>query len=99
MSSHAEFIRFEPAIWARLMDPHSREIPPEAARFLLSIEFGELDRERMQYLADRSEAGALTSAEEAEFDGYLNVGTFLALMQSRARVSLGITLPIISEPS
>jgi hypothetical protein len=60
---------------------------------LLSIEFGETDRERMDELADRSEAGSLTDEERAEFDGYLHVGNLLAVMQSQARVALSRTGP------
>jgi hypothetical protein len=37
---------------------------------LLSVEFGDGDRERMEYLADRCGEGALTPDEEAEFDSY-----------------------------
>jgi hypothetical protein len=62
---------------------------PDAARYLLSIDFGEADRQRMEYLAERSEGGALTAEEEAEFDSYLHIGNLLAVMQSKARVALG----------
>jgi hypothetical protein len=82
-------IDLEPVIWARLIQAQTREISAEVARFLLSIQFGDSDRERMQYLADRSEAGALAPHEEAEFDSYLHVGNLLAVMQSKARVVLG----------
>lgn len=37
----------------------------------------------------KSEAGALTPEELAEFDSYLHVGNLLAVMQSKARVVLG----------
>jgi len=72
-----------------LIQAQQRDISPEIARYLLSIEFGETDRERLQYLADGSQAGALTPAEQAEFDSYLHVGNVLAVMQSKARVILG----------
>ncbi|MFN7920188.1 MAG: hypothetical protein U0Q16_08830 [Bryobacteraceae bacterium] len=80
------------AIWARLLD--SREIPAETARFLLSIEFLESDHERMQHLADRSQEGLLTPPEECEYDAYLQVGNVLSMMQSKARVRLGVKLQI-----
>lgn len=79
----------EPLIWARLLGAQQSSITPEIARYLLSINFGESDHERMQYLADRSECGTLEPEEEAEFDGYLHVGNILAVMQSKARVVLG----------
>ena len=78
----------EAAIWARLMRERLDELSPAAAEYLLSLGFGEHDRVRMQQLADRSESGELTEAEQREFDGYLHVGNLLAVMQSKARVAL-----------
>jgi len=83
----------EADIWARLMRAQKDELSTEAAEFLLSIDFEEDDRRRMLELAERSEAGTLTAEEEAEFDGYLHVGNFLAMMQSKARVALGKRKP------
>jgi hypothetical protein len=78
----------EAAIWARLMQAQKGELSLETAEFLLSIDFGEGDRQRMLHLAELSEAGTLTSEERAEFDGYLHVGNLLAVMQSKARLTL-----------
>jgi hypothetical protein len=76
-----------------LLETQKRAISPELARYLLSMEFGESDRERIEYLAERCSAGTLTAAEEAEYDSYLHVGNVLAVMQSKARAVLGIKLP------
>jgi len=89
MGSHSAPLDFEPVIWARLIQAQNQAISPEVARYLLAIGFGESDRQRMEYLADRSEAGALTREEEAEYDSYLHVGNLLAIMQSKARTVLG----------
>jgi len=78
----------EAAIWARLMQAQKDEPSPEAAEFLLAMEFAEGDRQRMLQLAERSEAGTLTAEEQMEFDGYLHVGNLLAVMQSKARLAL-----------
>ena len=78
----------EAAIWARLMQAHKDELSSEAAEFLLAIDFGEHDRQRMEELADRSQAGTLTAEEQTEFDGYLHVGNLLAVMQSKARLAI-----------
>jgi hypothetical protein len=67
------------------------ELSPEAAEFLLAMEFGESDRQRMLQLAERSQAGTLTAEEQLEFDGHLHVGNLLAVMQSRARLALKTT--------
>ena len=71
-----------------MMQAQKEPLTLEAAEYLLSIEFPEGDRERMQRLAERSEAGTLTAEEQAEFDGFLHVGNLLAVMQSRARRAL-----------
>ena len=77
----------EAAIWARLIRAQKDELSSDAAEFLLSIAFDDRDRERMLELADRSEAGILTAEEQAEFDSYLHIGNFLAVMQSKARLA------------
>jgi hypothetical protein len=88
MSSQALSPNSEAAIWARLMRAQKDKLPSEAAEFLLSIDFEEGDRQRMLHLAERSETGALTAEEQAEFDGYLHIGNLLAVMQSKARLAL-----------
>jgi hypothetical protein len=70
------------------MQARRDELSPEAAEFLLSIDFANDDRERLLQLAELSEAGILTAEERAEFDGYLHVGNLLAVMQSKARLVL-----------
>ena len=93
MASHSANLNLEPVIWARLLEAQKQDISPELAHYLLSIEFAESDRERMEYLAERSSSGTLTSDEEAEYDSYLHVGNVLSVMQSKARVVLGKKLP------
>ena len=88
MSSHLLSPNRDADIWARLMRAQNDALPADAAQFLLSIDFEEEDRQRMLELAQRSEAGTLTSQEQAEFDSYLHVGNFLAIMQSKARLAL-----------
>ena len=78
----------EAAIWARLMQTQRSELSLEAAEFLVTMDFDEADRNRMQELAERSQAGTLTADEQSEFDGYLHVGNLLAVMQSKARLAL-----------
>jgi hypothetical protein len=88
MSSQLLSPNREAAIWARLMRAQEDDLSSDAAEFLLSIDFEEDDRQRMANLAERSEAGTLTAEEQAEFDSYLHIGNFLAVMQSKARLAL-----------
>jgi hypothetical protein len=89
MGSQLHSPNTEAAIWARLMQSPSEKLSPETAEFLLSIRFGEGDVDRMHQLAERSTEGMLTDDERTEFDSYLRVGNFLAVMQSKARRALG----------
>jgi hypothetical protein len=88
MSSQVLSSNREAAIWTRLVQAQKAGLSPELAEYLLSIRFGQRDQDRLQQLADRSNAGALTDEERAEYDSYLHVGNLLAVMQSKARVAL-----------
>ena len=68
MSSQLLSPNSEAAIWARLMQAQKDELSSEAAEFLLAVDFGERDRQRMEELAERSQAGTLTAEEQTEFD-------------------------------
>jgi hypothetical protein len=93
VASHSANLNLEPVIWARLLEGQKHDISPEFARYILSLEFTESDRERLDYLAERSSSGTLTPEEEAEYDSYLHVGNVLAIMQSKARVALRVKPP------
>jgi hypothetical protein len=88
MSSQLLSPNREAAIWARLIGGQKDELSSDAAEFLLSIAFDNRDQERMLELAGRSEAGILTAEEQTEFDSYLHIGNFLAVLQSKARLAI-----------
>jgi hypothetical protein len=88
MGAHPASVNFEPAIWARLIQTPKEPISPDAARYLLSIDFSGADHSRMQELMDKSNEGTLTSDENAELDSYVNIANVLSVMHSRARVAL-----------
>jgi hypothetical protein len=67
----------------------SDPLSPEAAQYLLSIQFGQSDLDRMHQLAELSTAGMLTDERRVEFDSYFRMGNFLAVMQSKARRAPG----------
>jgi hypothetical protein len=85
---HQASVSFEPVIWARLIQAPKGPLSPEAASYLLSIDFSEADHTRMQELMDKSNEGALTSDEGAELDSYVNIANVLPVIHSRARVAL-----------
>ena len=58
----------EGAIWARIVDPESGDLTREAAQTLLQFDFNPADRRRMEELAQKASAGALTPAERRVFE-------------------------------
>ena len=78
----------EAALWGRLLDPVSADLSPEAARYILGLQFPQPDIDRMHELAEKARAGALTLEEHIEMDNYERVGHVLSLMKSKARKSL-----------
>src|SRR5665213_1037522 len=75
----------EAAILARVIEADETEITPDVARYLLSMQLPDADRDRVDELSARARVGLLTDAEVAEIDSYLHIGSLLGVMQSRAR--------------
>jgi len=75
----------------RTLQPEQADLPPDAARYFLRLEFAASDRKRMNELAAKARAGALKEPEEAELRTYMELGWFLDLFKSKARLSLGLT--------
>jgi hypothetical protein len=75
-------------ILARTIKPEEGTLSVEAARSFLSFRLSPMDRERVNELAARARAGALTPEERAELDEYERIACLVELMQSKARLSL-----------
>jgi hypothetical protein len=78
----------EAAIVGRLIKPDHGDFSPEAARELLSLQFGPEDQTRMNELSLKAQGGTLTSSEQAEVENYRRVGYWLGVLWSKARLSL-----------
>ncbi len=74
----------EAAIWARLIESQPGELTPEAARYLLALQFDEKDQSRVQELADRSQAGTLSEDDAREFDSYLHIAKARIVLDRQA---------------
>ena len=80
-------------ILAEVVSPDRGDLEHEAARAILRLRFSDRQNERMRELADKNNRGVLTDTEQGELESYRRVGGFLALMQSKARISLQETGP------
>jgi hypothetical protein len=76
------------AIWGRLVAPKEGDLTPEVARAWLALNFPPEDHERVRILGEKSQEGTLSASEQAELDEYLRVTAELAVIQSKARLSL-----------
>ena len=81
-------VRNEIAVLERMMRPGVVDVPPEAARYFLALNFSESDQARIDELSAKARAGALAAGEKEELDDYIRFGDFLAILQSKSRQAL-----------
>ena len=77
-------------VWERTIQPGQADLPPDAARYFLKLRFADADRARMNELAAKARAGTLAREEETELANYMQLGWFLDIVKSKARLSLGL---------
>ena len=83
----------EADIFSRVIDPSNPTLTIDGAKALLQLTFTEDDHARMADLAQRCNEGTLTDEERREYQGYVFVGDVLALLKSKARLSLARRSP------
>ena len=77
-------------VWERTIQPGQADLPPDAARYFLKLQFADADRERMNSLAAKARRGDLAREEETELESFMQLGWFIDLVKSKARLSLGL---------
>jgi hypothetical protein len=85
---HKSAVLTESDLLADIIDPEEGDLPADVARFVLRWKFGARAARRMNTLADRNSKGTITDAERQELERYLRVGSFINLVQAKARLSL-----------
>jgi hypothetical protein len=75
-------------ILSRIVGPEEGNLSPEAARGILQLKLGEVDRQRAHELAVKGQSGALTAEEMDEMEAYRRVGRLVDLLQAKAQRSL-----------
>ena len=78
----------EDAIWKRLVATGTDALAPDTARFFLSLQFPDSDKQRMHELAAKAREGTLSSDERDEIASYERIGSFVSIMKSKARKAL-----------
>ncbi len=79
------------SVWERTIKPDQADLPSDAARYFLKLQFVEADRARMNELAARARVGALLPEEESELANYMQLGWFIDLLKSKARLCLDLS--------
>lgn len=74
------------AILSRLFDVAPEDLSRELSQFLLKIEFGADDKDRMHVLSEKARNDELSEADQAEIDSYERVGHVLGILQAKARI-------------
>lgn len=78
--------RFE--IWSRLIAPDEALLDAKAAQGLLQLRFNDVDCQRMEDLSRKANLGQLAEVERQELETFIEISHVLALLQSKARLSL-----------
>jgi hypothetical protein len=78
----------EADILSEVIAPDRAGLSPECARSMLELRFTENATKRMGELLDKNNKGTINAEEREELEKYLRVGTFLDLLQAKARLSL-----------
>ena len=79
-------------IWDRIIAPQEADLPPDVARYFLSLSFTEADRKRYAELAKKQHF-ELEPEEKSELETLVAANTFLMLLQAKARLSLNRQQP------
>jgi len=75
-------------VLGRLLEPVSSSLNEEAARKLVHLKADRKTQLRVAKLARKCNEGELTRAEREEYETYVMVGEFIAVLQAKARLLL-----------
>ncbi len=78
----------QPDILDRIIEPKQGGFSKEHALYVLSLDFSADEHSRYAELAAKAQEGHLTVEDQAELDDFLTVNAMLAVLQSKARISL-----------
>jgi hypothetical protein len=78
----------EAAVLERILEPIGRCLTAEVAKEIVKLRADPKVQRRVEKLARKNTAGQLTPQERAEYETYVAAGTFVAILQSKARALL-----------
>ena len=79
----------DPAAFDRATEPVLRILSCDQARKIIDFHGDEELQRRIEELAEKANEGELTHEERAEYEGYVEANSFIAVLQAKARRLLG----------
>lgn len=76
---------FDTTAFDRGIEPILRLLTPTQAREIVAFRGDDALQERIELLAEKSNEGAMTEAETAEYEGYVKANKFIAILQAKAQ--------------
>jgi hypothetical protein len=73
------------SILERLLEPVSRSLNPASAKALVAMKADPVAAKRVSMLAEKCNEGALTTAEQREYETCVRVANFVAILKAKAR--------------
>jgi hypothetical protein len=73
----------------RMLDPLSRCLGAKSAKRVADLGIYPVVQARVDALAERANEGLLTPDERSEYEAYINADDFIAILQMKAKRSLG----------
>jgi hypothetical protein len=72
----------------RFLEPLRDVLTPELAARIAALRADPATQARLDELADRSAGGIITPGEREEYDGLIQAGSLIAILQAKARAVL-----------
>jgi hypothetical protein len=79
-----------PSPLERLLEPLAAGLTSEMARYIAEFRADEEVQRRIEVLAEKANEGELTDEERQEYEEFVDAGTLIAILQSKARKRLGL---------
>lgn len=78
----------QPSPLDRLLEPLAAGLTSEMAQYLAAFRADADVQQRISELAEKANEGELTEQERLEYEEYIEAGTMIAVLQSKARKRL-----------
>lgn len=73
------------AVLSEMLEPVSSSLGLKTARALAALRVDERTQARVEKLAEKCDAGKLTTRERAEYEAYIQASTLIGILQAKAR--------------